>query len=286
MKPYVDCHIHMILDGYYYKTAMAAHFDGPRLDLIHAALARYRDLGFTYLRDGGDRWDVGRAARSLAGQYGITYRSPIFPIHKKGHYGGFIGRSYETLADYRALLEEARKKSADFIKIMISGLMDFDHFGRLTEAPLEADEIKALIHMAHREGFSVMAHANGTEAVLPAAQAGVDSIEHGAYLTEEALSAMAENRTVWVPTLSTIGNLRGTGRYSEPDVTRILASAQENVARFHALGGILAPGSDAGAFHVPHGQGGLDEHRLLEEALGPAAEAALERGSREIMRRF
>ena len=53
---YADCHIHMVLDGVYYKDAIAAHRQGPREDLIRPRLEAYRSLGFTYLRDGGDRW--------------------------------------------------------------------------------------------------------------------------------------------------------------------------------------------------------------------------------------
>lgn len=67
---------------------------------------------------------------------------------------------------------------------------------------------------------------------------------------------------------------------------QILASAQARVAQFHAMGGYLAPGSDAGAYAVFHGAGGLDEFRLLSEALGPAAEAALDRGISAIRQRF
>ena len=244
---YADCHIHMVLDGVYYKDAIAAHRQGPREDLIRPRLEAYRSLGFTYLRDGGDRWGVGRFARDLAGAYGITYRTPLFPIYKRGH---------------------------------------FDRFGVLTSSPLEPQEIREMIRIAHGAGFAVMAHANGAQAVLAAAEAGVDSVEHGAYLSGEALEAMAEAGTVWVPTLATIGNLRGTGRFSEADVTRILTSAQENVARFHALGGLLAPGSDAGAYAVFHGQGGLDEYRLLSEALGPEAGDALSQGISAIRQRF
>ena len=283
---YADCHIHMVLDGVYYKDAIAAHRQGPREDLIRPRLEAYRALGFTYLRDGGDRWGVGRFARDLAGAYGITYRTPLFPIYKRGHYGGFIGRSFDTMEAYKALVQEVRTEGGDFVKIMISGLMDFDRFGVLTSSPLEPQEIREMIRIAHGAGFAVMAHANGAQAVLAAAEAGVDSVEHGAYLSGEALEAMAEAGTVWVPTLATIGNLRGTGRFSEADVTRILTSAQENVARFHALGGLLAPGSDAGAYAVFHGQGGLDEYRLLSEALGPEAGDALSQGISAIRQRF
>ena len=99
---YADCHIHMVLDGVYYKDAIAAHGDGPREDLIRRRLARYRELGFVYLRDGGDRWGVGLRARALAAEYGITYRTPVFPIYKRGHYGGFIGRGFDSWETYRA----------------------------------------------------------------------------------------------------------------------------------------------------------------------------------------
>ena len=64
---------------------------------------------------------------------------------------------------------------------------------------------------------------------------------------------MAEKGTVWVPTLSTVGNLRGKGRFSETDVEKILESALVNVEKFHRMGGILASGTDAGAWAVPHG---------------------------------
>ncbi len=62
-----------------------------------------------------------------------------------------------------------------------------------------------MIRIAHGAGRVVMAHASGAQAVLAAAEAGVDSVEQGAYLSGEALEAMAEAGTVWVPTLATIG---------------------------------------------------------------------------------
>ena len=281
---YCDCHIHMVLDGLDWKAAIAAHGMGPEEGLIRTRLERYQSLGFSYLRDGGDRWGVGKRARELAPEYGIRYRTPLAPLCKAGHYGGFIGKKYENLREYAGLVKEQKREGADFVKIMISGLMDFDRFGVLTEEGLPIGEIRELIHIAHEEGFGVMAHANGAGTVEAAAAAGVDSIEHGAYLDDGALHAMAENGTVWVPTLSTIGNLRGKGRFDEEAVRRILDSAAQNVRRFAALGGLLAPGTDAGAWAVPHGS--LTEYRLLGEILGSETEAILQRGINEIQRRF
>ncbi len=277
-----DCHMHMVLDGAYWKSAIGRHSAGPELSFIRRQLAVYRDRGFTYLRDGGDRWGVGAAARTLAPEYGITYRTPLAPLCRAGHYGSFIGTAYTDLSDYARLVREQKTAGADFIKIMISGLMDFDRFGVLTEPGLPGEEITQLVSIAHAEGMAVMAHANGAAVMEAAANAGVDSIEHGAYPDDPALHAMAENGTVWVPTLATVGNLRGKGRYDETAVEKILECAMENVARFAAMGGILAPGTDAGAWAVPHG--GCDEYALLMQA-GLSREQ-IDKGAATVMERF
>mgnify|MGYP004519107153 CR=1 FL=1 len=275
-----DCHIHMVLDGQDWKDAIAAHRENPNDDIIRMNLRRWQAAGMTYLREGGDRWGVGARARALAPEYGIRLVTPLSPLYKAGHYGSFIGTAFETPRQYAALVEKQKKAGADFIKIMISGLMDFDRFGVLTQEGLEPALIQELVHIAHEEGLAVMAHANGARTVQAAAQAGVDSVEHGAYLDEEALHAMQEAGTVWVPTLSTIGNLRGKGRFQEQAVAQIFQSAAENVRRFAALGGLLAPGSDAGAWAVPHGS--LSEYQLLRDVLGENAEDVLKKGADKI----
>ena len=109
-------------------------------------------------------------------------------------------------------------------------------------------------------------------------------MEHGAYLDADALAAMAENGTVWVPTLSTVGNLRGKGRFDEYAVEKILDSALSNVAKFGAMGGLVAVGTDAGAWAVPHGS--LTEYELLKEALGADMERITDRANRVIMEKF
>ena len=279
-----DCHMHMILDGQDWRAAIDRHREAPEEGFIRRVLSSYAREGFVYLRDGGDRWGAGKRAREIAPEYGITYRTPLAPLCRKGHYGAFIGLTYENYKEYRDLIARQREEGADFVKIMISGLMDFDHFGVLTDVPREKEEIRELIHIAHEEGFPVMVHANGARTVEAAAAAGVDSVEHGAYLDEEALRAMAENGTVWVPTLSTIGNLRGKGRFDEAAVQQILESTLTNVSVFAAMGGLLAPGTDAGAWAVPHGC--LSEYDLLTDALGEKTEETLNRGIQTILKKF
>lgn len=279
-----DCHIHMVLDGAHWRTAIDRHRAGPDMAFIHRTLGVYRSRGFTYLRDGGDKWGVGAAARALAPEYGIRYRTPGSPLHLAGHYGGFIGEKFENLQEFQYLARKNKENGADFLKIMISGLMDFDHFGVLTEPGLPPELIRDMVSVGHDLGLAVMAHANGARTVEAAARAGVDSVEHGAYLDGDALVAMAECGTVWVPTLSTIGALRGKGRFDETAVAAILENAINQVAAFARMGGRIAPGSDAGAWAVPHGE--TLEYTLLAAALGPDAEAILTRGTQTIQEKF
>lgn len=281
-----DCHIHMVLDGVYYRDAIAAHRDNPRDDIIAARLRDYARRGITFLRDGGDAFGVGERARELAPDFGIDYRTPAFNICMRGHYGAFIGRSFDTIGDYRALVAEVKSRRGDFVKLMVSGIMDFDRYGVVTDAPLTYAQMAELFNIAHGEGFSVMVHVNGADAVKHALEAGADSIEHGAYMDAEAVGMLAESGAVWVPTLATISNLIGCGRYPDGVLRPLLALQMGNVAKCAQLGGKIALGSDAGAYRVYHGQGAEDEYAILKRALGARADEVLSGGERTIREKF
>ena len=271
-----DCHMHMVLDGVDWRTSIDR---GVNDGFIRNALKTYQDLGYTYLRDGGDRFGVGKRARELAVEYGITYRTPLSPLCGKGRYGGFIGTYWEDLSHYTRLVGQLRQDGADFIKIMVSGLMDFSRYGVLTEEGLSPAKIKDLVHIAHEEGMAVMAHCNGAATAIGAAEAGVDSVEHGAYLNQEALDALKEAKVIWVPTVSTVGNLLGKGRFPDGQVAAILDSLLENIAAFR---GIIAPGSDAGAWAVPHGCG-TEEDWLRKAGI---SQSRMDAGAQAVIEKF
>lgn len=253
----IDCHIHMLLDGVDWRSAIGRHAVQVDKEYVRSVVKMYAEKGYTYLRDGGDRWGVGAYAREVAKEFGIVYRTPLAPLSKKGHYGGFIGLKWENWRDFARLVRLQKDQGADFCKIMVSGLMDFDRFGVLTEAPLTREEIYQVVNIAKDAGLRVMAHCNGAEAMMACADAGADSIEHGAYPDAEALAAMAEMRTVWCPTVSTIGNLRGKGRFDETAVCKIFDFQMEKLSAFR---GLVALGTDAGAWAVPHGCGTETEY--------------------------
>lgn len=259
-----ECHAHVIMDGKNYKEAVLLHKNGVVENVIHNCFRKYKEAGITFIRDGGDSYHVSKRAKELAKSYGITYLTPMFAIHKEGHYGGIVGRSFRDLQEYHELVLEAKTAGADFIKIMVSGLIDFHQYGILSEEGLEAYEIREMIHIAHEEGMSVMAHCNGARTMEAAADAGVDSIEHGAYSDEQALHAMTANRVIWTPTVSPVGNLKGGGRFEDAITEKIKMDHMIMIEKFAKLGGNVALGSDAGAWRVPHVEGLKSELAYLK----------------------
>lgn len=260
-------HAHIFMNGVNYRQAVKEHEKGPEDSLIRSRLRAYQEKGVSFVRDGGDYLHVSERARELAQEYGIDYRTPIFAIHKKGHYGGIVGRSFDTMKEYAALVDEVKRAKGDFIKIMTTGIMDFDTDGSITGVDLKAQEVKEMVHIAHEEGFAVMAHTNGAQAVKDAVLAGVDSIEHGNYVDEECLCLMADKGTAWVPTITVVKNIIGCGRFSDKVLQSIWEKGKRNIRRGYELGVKLALGSDAGAYLVPHGQGIIDEWNCFLEIL-------------------
>lgn len=263
-----ECHAHIFMNGRNYREAVNLHKGHVCEAHIRASFLEYRKRGISFVRDGGDSLNVSATARRIAPEFGIDYRTPLFAVHRKKHYGGIVGFAYENMEEYTGLVEQVYHGGGDFIKIMVSGIMEFEKCGILSESSLPDGEIRDLVSIAHDRGFAVMVHANGAEAVRSAVLAGADSIEHGNYIDRDCVDAMAEMGTVWVPTAATIRNLMGSGRYPEEELHKIYACAAQNLSYAWEKGVLLALGSDAGAYMVQHGQGLLDEYAVFEELFG------------------
>ena len=285
-----ECHAHIFLNGYDYRKAVETQKNGPQDALIRSHLKEYQKRGIRFVRDGGDHYGVSRRTAQLAGEYGIDYRTPVFAIYKEGHYGKIVGKSFSNMKEYHRRVLEAAEEGADFIKIMTTGLLDFEDHGKITGTPLSVAEVKEMVHIAHEEGFAVMSHTNGSYGVQAAVEAGVDSLEHGNYMNEDSLAMLAQSHTVWVPTLVTVRNLMGDGRYEDEVLWPIIESAKENVRKAFQLGIKVAPGSDAGAYRVLHGQGIQDEMdsfvEFLEEEKRDDVYRWLADGEAEIKKKF
>ena len=274
MNELYECHGHLMMDGEDYKTARLRHTGGVNLSALRENLSALQHAGVRYFRDGGDALGVSAAAREIAGDYGIEYATPIFAIHRKGYYGSIVGRGYTDLAEYRGLVAEAKAAGCDFIKLMFSGIITFQAYGELSCPGLEAAEIRELVHIAHGEGFAVMAHVNGPDTVRAAIEAGTDSIEHGYFMDEEGLAALAASDSIWVPTIAATAAFIGREGFDAEATLRTVEGQKCSVRRAYELGAKIACGSDSGAFGVPHGSGAVTEAALLRGAGVPDAAVA------------
>ena len=129
-----ECHAHLIMDGENYRKAVAVHANGVQEEDLRTKLAGYAARGICFVRDGGDSHGISARALQLAGEYGITYRTPLFAIHKRGHYGGIVGFPFDTWKEYEQLVGRVRAEGGHFIKIMCSGILDFRRRGALGTA--------------------------------------------------------------------------------------------------------------------------------------------------------
>lgn len=260
-----DAHIHIALDGADYKEMKRLHEDGPDEAHIRTVLKGYSDVGFTFLRDGGDKWGCSLLAKSLAPEYGIDYRTPGFAIYKKGSYGSILGRSFTDMDEFKVLLEEVKDNDCDFVKIMGSGIMDFNEYGRISDCTITPEEMRDMIKMSHDAGFAVMVHCNGNERIVSALESGADSIEHGYFMEKETLELFKEKDAFWTPTVIPVAALAGQPGFSEDVIKRILDKHIENIHIAARMGINILSGSDAGSFMVPHVTGSEKELALISD---------------------
>jgi imidazolonepropionase-like amidohydrolase len=148
------------------------------------------------------------------------------------------------------------KNGADLIKITATGgVLSVAASGQNPQ--FTVDEIKTIVAAAKDYGFTVAAHAHGTEGMKRAVEGGVTSIEHGTFMTEEVMDLMIKNGTYYVPTI-TAGKFvaekaREEGYY--PAVVAMKAAVigpqiQETFAKAYKRGVKIAFGTDTGvSFH-------------------------------------
>lgn len=244
---------------------MERHKNGVNTAFVRNQLKICAEHKISFYRDGGDKYNVSAAAKTIAAEFGIDYRTPVFIIHRKGYYGSMFGRAYENMKEYLGLIREAKRLGADFIKLAVSGIMDFASEGKVTGQAISYPELKQVVYIANEEGFSVMAHANGAENIKNALCAGVSSIEHGFWPDKETAELFSQTQTAWVPTRSTVRNLIGTGLFDDGVLMNILEKQKEHLLSAKKLGAKIAAGSDCGAVNVLQGEGTDDEYGELSE---------------------
>ncbi len=120
-----------------------------------------------------------------------------------GHMEGTVSRACHSVEEAVKAVEETAAHGADLIKLMITGgVLDCKVKGHPGELKMSAEMVKACCDKAHELGLKVAAHVEGPEGIEIAAKYGVDTIEHGAHASDEALEELKKRNGALICTLS------------------------------------------------------------------------------------
>jgi imidazolonepropionase-like amidohydrolase len=208
-------------------------------------------------------------------RFALPYTMQLTDLYTPLH--GFVS----SPADAERAVQLQVKYGARVIKLAASGGV-----GSLLDSPADAhlsvEEMRIAVEQAHMHHLKVAAHAENLRSIVDAVAAGVDSIEHGSELNQEAISSIKSHGVTLVPTLNVVGTFQVFGeRQHLPEV--MMAKAR-NLAKTHfasfelALksGVTMAAGSDT--FYSPGGATALDE-LITEVKYGMTPQQALESGT-------
>jgi imidazolonepropionase-like amidohydrolase len=264
----IDAHTHITFDPKFGYDRLAISL--PREALIGAKNARITLLaGFTTIRnvgaDGftdialrdainagdvpGPRIDASGPALSITGGH---CDDNLLPYEWHATEVGVA----DGVENVQHKVREVIKYGADVIKICATGgvlsLGDNPQASQFTQ-----EELRAAIADAHRLGRKVAAHAHGAQGILWAAEAGVDSIEHGSYIDDAGIAAMKAHGTYLVPTLYLSDwFLENAPKMNVPPSMlakgkEVMPAARKNIAHAFASGVKVGFGTDAAVY--PHG---------------------------------
>lgn len=279
----IDCHTHITLDGS--SDPFAKSLKMPREEKLQCAKVNAEKTlraGITTIRDMGGAEGVDLELRNAissgmcAGPRIMVSGHVICGI--KGH-GWPIGREVRSNEDAVSAVQEQLRAGADLIKFMVTG-------GAMTSGSspeaqqLTDEELHAAVAEAHRAGKRTAAHAKGRSGILAALHAGIDSIEHGTMLSEEAADWMRKHRIPVVFTLSALYNMEQVGASGGipaeilEKALRYKPNRQQSIALAQKHGLITALGTDAGTPYNRHGENPGELERMVEAGYTP--EQALE----------
>jgi imidazolonepropionase-like amidohydrolase len=259
----IDSHIHFALDGVSFKDSLN-RWNEPDVmkGKIKKELRTYLEFGIIAVRDGGDKAGIGLEAQSFSKDN--NFLSPIVHapgsvLRKEGLYGSFLGEGITDFSKIKEKIRELADMGVAHIKVLESGIVSFKDYGKVGSVQFTLSEMEQIVETAHDLGLKVMAHASSDEAVKISTLAGVDSIEHGYFLSEDTMQLMAERKTYWVPTVVPMYKqtiMPWKENFSNEEIAVIERTYNlhlRNIKRGTDIGVNLAIGTDSGANAVFHG---------------------------------
>jgi imidazolonepropionase-like amidohydrolase len=288
MPGMMDCHVHLLSSGAPDYASRAMKELLPYTAIRGAANAKILlEMGYTTVRDVGAMGYGNIALRqaiedglvpgprivaaghslSVPGGHGDSYFRPEVHVQRDGLING--------PEEARRAVRELVKMRADIIKLLVTGgvMTDGSDVGLLQWA---TDELHAAIAQAHQLGRRVAGHCHGAAGVKEAIKAGLDTVEHGTLLDEEAIALMKQHDTYYVPTLVAPfhicagGTASGIPAYAVHKSRLVMERHQSSVRQAHEAGVKIAMGTDCGTPLNVAGKNALELELLTQNGLSPA----------------
>ena len=286
MPGLVDAHLHITMTGdpdllknlrrgVPYTTLEAAHLAKRTLE---AGITAIRDAGAGFntalglkraVKDGlhpGPRMVVSGRGLSITGGHGDPANGWPPEIEFSGR------RPVDSPDEARRAARQELAWGSDCIKMSATGgvmSMGTDH----TVRGLTEEEMRAAIEEARNRKKRTLAHAQGTEGIKNAIRAGIDSIEHGFWLDDEAIDMMLERDVYLVPTLAAVYRIleAGTEKGVPPHAVEKARVGQEahleSFARALKRGVKIAMGTDAGTPFNRHGENPFELELMVKAGM-------------------
>lgn len=267
----VDAHVHLVWSGGTDPVGLVDR-EGEQLTLLRAAGHAQDQLraGVTTVRDLGSSWNIAiHVARAIdrGAIEGPTVIASGRTVIMTGGHDPFWGLPCDGPDEVVKGVRTQVAAGAGVIKTAATGGVYGQAEGEdVGAAELTYEELRALTGEAHRRGRKVAVHALGTEGIRDAVAAGVDTVEHGVFLTEDIVEDMVRRGTVLCPTVAVYRRIADglAPDYATAKAREVVAAHRASVALARDAGVPIIAGTDAGAPGMPH-PSLLDEVDALRE---------------------
>ena len=235
--------------------------------------------GVTYIRECGSSWDIDIALKAMRDQGQLTQVPEMMPSGKffsmTGGHGDMPNAAYvvDSPDEMRKAVRTALKKGAKAIKVIATGgVMTPNDF--MDDPQLSVAEMHVAVEEAHHKGHIVAAHAEGNPGIMNAIQAGVDSIEHGFYVTDDEIDLMLKQGTYLTPTLVADWAIPTFAKGKIPDwevkkAADALDDLYKNIMNAFRRGVPLTLGTDAGTPFNDFTMSPVELELMVEQGMTP-----------------
>lgn len=252
-KIYIDSHIHFYEDGKIVSL--------KRLEEI---IDLYVANNIKAVLDMGHKEGIGLKLKKMFNEK-IEIKTCGYALYKEGGYGSFIGTPVKDIREIPNIVRGLYENGVDFIKVVNSGIVTTNPDNPVSNGGFSFDELKIIVEEARSYDLKVFCHVNGDKKIRESIFAGVSSIEHSFFISDETIRIMKDYNVEWTPTLNALFSIT---KFLEGDeksyIENVVKTHFEKIQLAKKIGIKINVGSDAGSKGIEHIKGFFKELEVIE----------------------